>query len=81
VVNSRLLTVNVTSCNRVRVVKSGPTTVRISFDNQSKSRKISRAVGDTLLAFMLLSGGPFDTNNAMLELDNRPMGEYNQCAF
>jgi hypothetical protein len=41
---------------------------------------ILRAVGDTLLAFMLLRGGPFDDNHALLELDDRPLEKSDQCA-
>jgi hypothetical protein len=37
------------------------------------TQEILRAVGDTLLAFMLLSGGPLDKNHTLLELDDRPV--------
>jgi hypothetical protein len=44
------------------------------------NQEIVRAVGDTLLAFMLLSGSPLDENHTLLELDDRPVGRSDQCA-
>ena len=43
------------------------------------SQEILRAVGDTLLAFVMLSGGPLDDHHALLELDDRPIGKADQC--
>jgi hypothetical protein len=39
------------------------------------SQEILRAVGDALLAFMLLGGGPLDENHTLLEFDDRPAGD------
>jgi hypothetical protein len=44
-------------------------------------QEILRVVGDTLLAFVLLCGGPLDDNHALLELDDRPIGKCDQWAF
>jgi hypothetical protein len=43
-------------------------------------QEILRAVGDTLLALVLLGSGPFDDDHTLLELDDRPIGDPDQCA-
>jgi hypothetical protein len=44
------------------------------------SLEILRAVRDTLLAFVMLSGGPLNDHHALLKLDNRPIRKADQCA-
>jgi len=38
-----------------------------------QSNETLRAIGDPLLAFMLLSSGPLDDDHSLLKLDDRPV--------